>query len=313
MRRVKLGLWLLTIFCGIIACEQTEEAFQDRKTRENRAEIREYLQRNGLRADSLRTGLFFSIQNNNPNAQRIQTGDEVTFRYVARRLDGVVIDSSQRGVKDMFIRAFGLRDLTDIPYRFVPVPSLEEIMSPPFERIREGDKVTLLVPWSLRSVNDVSLRAPLYIPIRYDLEILNVRSEEEQIEDFIRRNNIIGIDRSENGLRFLRTKAFPDSAQVRPGDEVRVVYRGKRVSDGRIFDEGTLSSVGVVDPTGNAQSSVVRGFNDGIARLRYGEKAILIFPSALGYAVRSQEGRNGRASIPAYSPLYFEVEVLRKQ
>jgi FKBP-type peptidyl-prolyl cis-trans isomerase len=57
--------------------------------------------------------------------------------------------------------------------------------------------------------------------------------------------------------------------------------------------------------TSNVGASVVKGFNDGIYRLKYGEKGIIIFPSKLGYSTTP------KATIPAYSPLYFEIEVNR--
>lgn len=311
---MRIGVVLIAVLMTVMACEQTEEVFEDRKTRENRAEIRQYVLTNRIPADSLRSGLYFWIQNANANAQKPQIGDEIRFKYVARRLDGVVVDSSETGINDVFIRSFNSRDLQGIPpYRFLPVPSIEELMSAPLERIREGDKVSLFVPWSLRnrSTNEVSLLAPLYVPIRYDIEILRVRTEEEQIDDFVKNRGILNMERdATTGLRFLRTKSYPDSTQIKANDEVKVVYTGLRIRDGVQFDSGTID-VGVVDPNGNARGSVVKGFNDGIAKLRFGEKAILIFPSALGYGVQGQSSST-KPPIPAYAPLYFEVEVKRK-
>jgi FKBP-type peptidyl-prolyl cis-trans isomerase len=305
-----LGL-AVSLAVTIVACEQTEEAFQDRKTRDNKAEIRSYLLANNIQADSLRNGLYFSILNKNPNAQKPQIGDEITFRYIARRLDGTIVDSSQVGINDVYIRSYNSNDITAagyaMTYRFNPVPSFEELLVAPQEKIREGDKVSLFVPWSLRGTGDVSLLAPLYIPIRYDLDILKVRTEEEQIEDFVALNKIQGLEKNpDNGLRFVRTKAYPDSALIAVNTTVSVTYTGKLIRNGVQFDSGTID-VSVVDPTGNASGGVVKGFNDGVAKLRFGEKAIVIFPSALGYSVQGSAGK-----IPAYSPLYFEIEAKRK-
>ncbi len=299
----------------MLACEQTEEAFQDRKTRENKAEIRSYVLANNIKADSLRSGLYYAIQNTNANAQKPQIGDEITFRYTAKRLDGTIVDSSQVGVDDIYIRSYNSSDITAagyaMTYRFNPVPSFEELLSAPQEKVREGDKITLLVPWSLRGTGDVSLLAPLYIPIRYDLEILKVRTQDEQIDDFVAVNKIQGLEKNpDNGLRFVRTKAYPDSALIAVNSTVSVTYTGKLIRNGVQFDTGTID-VSVVDPTGNASGGVVKGFNDGIAKLRYGEKAIIIFPSALGYGIQGNVV-SGKVPIPAYSPLYFEIEAKRK-
>ncbi len=66
-----------------VACEQTEDVYQDRKTSENKAEIRTYLTKNQLIADSLKSGLYYIITNTNATAQKPLVGDEVTFRYVS--------------------------------------------------------------------------------------------------------------------------------------------------------------------------------------------------------------------------------------
>ncbi|MCP9765741.1 hypothetical protein EGI31_22630 [Lacihabitans soyangensis] len=46
------------------------------------------------------------------------------------------------------------------------------------------------------------------------------------------------------------------------------------------------------------------GIYRGISKLRKGEKARIIFPSSIGY------GTNGSGSIPPYTPLIFDIEVL---
>lgn len=292
----------------MVACEQTEDVYQDRKTSENKAEIRTYLTKNQLSADSLKSGLYYYITNTNATAQKPLVGDEVTFRYIAKRLDGTIVDSSQVGVDDVFIRSYSSRDVSGLmAYRFNPVPSFEELLNAPYEKVREGDKISLFVPWSLRGTGDVSLLAPLYIPIRYDLAILKVRTEEEQIDEYVATNKILGLERNtDNGLRFVKTLARPDSAQIEIGTTVSVTYTGKLIRNGKQFDTGTID-VNVVDPKGTASGGVVKGFNDGIAKMRYGEKAIIIFPSLLGYGVTGSSTK-----IPAYSPLIFEVEAKRK-
>lgn len=310
------GKLILGIAAGISAtifgCNQTEDVYQERKTLENKTEIKNYLSANKLRADTLTTGLFYIVTNADTSLQKPKVGDEVTFSYVARRLDGTIIDSSEVGNGDVFIRSFSSTDITtpgyEMKYRFNPVPSFEVLMNAPYEKVRETDKITLLVPWSLRGSSDVSLLAPLYIPIRYDIKILKVRTQEEQINDYVAANKIVGLERNgDTGLRFVKTLSRPDSAQIEIGTTVSVVYTGKLIRNGKQFDSGTID-VNVVDPTGTASGGVVKGFNDGIAKMRYGEKAIIIFPSTLGYGATGSAGK-----IPAYSPLLFEVEAKSKK
>ncbi len=52
-------------------------------------------------------------------------------------------------------------------------------------------------------------------------------------------------------------------------------------------------------------TQTVPGFQMGIEKMRLGEKAVIVFPSALGYGV------NGNSSIPGYTPLSFEIYVAK--
>lgn len=303
----------LALTGAVVACQQTEEAFQDRKTRENRAEIQQYVARQGIRVDSTKGGLFYFVQNRNATAQKPQIGDEISIRYVARRLDGVIIDSTSATNPYVYIRVPGVDNKL---YFFQSVPAFEELLTTGLEKVREGDRVSLIVPWSLRSTSiGVSLLAPLYIPLRYDLEVLKVRTEYEQIQDMIARRKIPKMEINGDSLRFVRTLTQRDSAQVKVGEEVKVRYTGRFVSNDAIFDSNTTTGLAmtVLDPTTpNRGGGAVKGFNDGVARLKYGEKAIVIFPSSLGYGTQGQPASQSRGGIPSYSPLYFELELVRK-
>ncbi|TAE38240.1 MAG: hypothetical protein EAZ70_03190 [Runella slithyformis] len=307
-----LGIYgvALALAGAVVACQQTEEAFQDRKTRENSAEIKQYVANQGLRVDSTRGGLFYFVQTKNANAQKPQIGDEITIRYVARRLDGVIVDSTSGTTPYTYIRVPSGNNRT---YFFQSVPAFEELLTTGNEKVREGDRVSLFVPWSLRSSTiGVSLLAPLYIPLRYDLDILKVRTEAEQIQDMIARRKIPKMEINSDSLRFVRTLSQPDSAQVKVGDVVKVKYTGRLVSNDFSFESNLTGDfeTTVVDPTiVNRGAGTEKGFNDGLAKMKYGEKAIVIFPSSIGYGAAG--GKQGR--IPSYSPLYFELELIRKR
>jgi FKBP-type peptidyl-prolyl cis-trans isomerase len=300
---------LLLAWAVVIACQQTEEPFAARKTKDNREDIFNYLTANKIKVDSTLSGLYYFVQNTNPIAQKPQIGDEISLSYVARRLDGVIVDSSQAAFPIVYIRA---PEQGGSGYRFGPVPAIEELMQTGTEKLREGDKVSLFVPWTLRNSGGASLLAPLYIPLRYDIVVKKIRTEDEQIDEYIAFKKLTVTERQSNGLRFIRVKTLKDSTQIKFGEIVKVFYTGRLASNDRQFDPVATSlfpsslSVTVADTaTSNVGASVVKGFNDGIYRLKYGEKGIIIFPSKLGYSTTP------KATIPAYSPLYFEIEVNR--
>jgi FKBP-type peptidyl-prolyl cis-trans isomerase len=82
-------------------------------------------------------------------------------------------------------------------------------------------------------------------------------------------------------------------------DTVRVNYEGT-FTDGTVFD----SSYSRGEPAEFPLNGVIPGWTEGIQLMSEGAKYKFYIPSDLGY------GPNGYASIPPYSPLIFEVELI---
>lgn len=121
-------------------------------------------------------------------------------------------------------------------------------------------------------------------------------AEDEQINNYISSKNLAVTEKTNSGLRYIVTKANPSGAALKVGQTINVNYSGTLLS-GKSFDSGNFSFV-----LGGGR--VIAGFDEGIAKMRVGEKATLIFPSTLGY------GSSGSGPIPANSPLVFDIEVV---
>jgi peptidylprolyl isomerase len=90
----------------------------------------------------------------------------------------------------------------------------------------------------------------------------------------------------------------------KPGQQVIVHYYGQLVS-GEKFDSSYDRGQPFSFPLGQGQ--VIRGWDEGIARLPVGSQAVLIVPPHLGY------GERDMGVIPPNSTLVFYVEVLGTQ
>jgi FKBP-type peptidyl-prolyl cis-trans isomerase len=122
-------------------------------------------------------------------------------------------------------------------------------------------------------------------------------TEEEQIESYIKNKKLTVTEKTTSGLRYILTKPNASGASLKTGQLVTVKYAGRLLSD-KSFDSGTFSfNLGI--------GQVVAGFDEGIAKMKVGESATLIFPSSLGYG-----SRGAGSAIPGYSPLVFEIEVV---
>lgn len=88
--------------------------------------------------------------------------------------------------------------------------------------------------------------------------------------------------------------------QPKPTDEVVVHYKGT-LPDGTVFD----NSYDRNEPISISLDEVIAGWKIGIPLMKVGGKYRFVVPSDLGYGER-QSG-----PIPAFSPLIFEVELLK--
>lgn len=105
---------------------------------------------------------------------------------------------------------------------------------------------------------------------------------------------------TDSGLQFIEIEPG-DGDKPEVGDIVEVHYTGKLL-DGTQFD----SSVGS-QPFGFqlGAGQVIAGWDEGLAMLNEGGKAVLIIPPGLGYGDRAAD------SIPANSTLMFDVQLVR--
>jgi FKBP-type peptidyl-prolyl cis-trans isomerase len=132
------------------------------------------------------------------------------------------------------------------------------------------------------------------------------RKEDAAIKKYIATNNLGNFKKTKSGLYILETQAG-DGVKPKVGaDECSMNYRGQLL-DGKIFDSNIDSQFNHQTPFKFkiGQRQVIAGWDEGIATLSKGSKAILLIPSGLAYGTTGSG-----ANIPANSPLRFDVEVL---
>lgn len=274
----------------LTSCENQSDQIGNEKKLQNDQEIKTYLSTNGITAQRTTEGVYYTVITKGTSSQKPVVGDLIKATYIARRLDGVLVDSSEISLNKPVEAVYGVSRL---PY------FSDQAMQIVFTTLlTEGDSATIFLPSYLSLGATGTLLFPAYSPVRLDIRVTSISTEAEQMDAFTKENKILITETSEAGLRFGKLVSYPDSAQIKDGSVLQVKYTGRRMNN-VIFDSGTISvTVG--------STSLVQGFTQGLLKLRAGEKANLLFPSSLGYGVQ------GNTNIPGFSPLYFEVEIVSK-
>ncbi|WP_052732555.1 FKBP-type peptidyl-prolyl cis-trans isomerase [Hymenobacter terrenus] len=130
-----------------------------------------------------------------------------------------------------------------------------------------------------------------------------LKKDDAILQDYIKKNNLT-VQKTPSGIYYQVLKPGT-GAKPTPGQTVSVNYNGTLLS-GKLFDSSEKTGKPIDFPIG--QGAVIPGWDEGIALLNKGSKAILLIPSSLAYG-----SRGAGADIPADSPLRFEVELVDVQ
>ncbi len=134
---------------------------------------------------------------------------------------------------------------------------------------------------------------------RHIARLSDKHEEEKLLSDFLEKTNTT-VEPTLSGLYFVELK--PGSGKTpEPGKRVSVHYLGYFI-DGQLFDSSYERKKPFTFTLGVGE--VISGWDEGISHMKTGGKYKLIIPSHLAY------GAEAVGSIPPYSILVFEIEVL---
>ncbi len=147
-----------------------------------------------------------------------------------------------------------------------------------------------------KKITFLSILAILFLTVSCS----KAKQEEKDRNAYLQENNIT-VEPTASGLYYIENKAGT-GRKAENGDVVKVHYTGKLLN-GEKFDSSYDRNEPFRFTLGKGQ--VIKGWDEGVAYMKEGGKATLIIPSNLGY------GDKDFYSIPAYSTLIFEIELLK--
>jgi FKBP-type peptidyl-prolyl cis-trans isomerase FkpA len=127
------------------------------------------------------------------------------------------------------------------------------------------------------------------------------KEEASEIQAYLDSNPTLNFEQKESGLYYLEVVAGTGLTPVQH-DTAYVKYTGKFLN-GTVFDTNVGKSDTLKYPVG--EGILLSGFEEGISYMKQGGKSILIVPSYLAY------GPSGYYTIPGYTPLEFDLELVR--
>lgn len=266
------------------SCKSFLENDIDKVTKQNEQEILDYISKSNLQMLKTNTGLRYLITQNS-FGRNVLDGDEVTYHYTLSLLNGAKIDSSSR--------------LKNEPQKIFYSPNISPLgFGEAISLLKVGERGTFILPSNLAFGSRSSATIPANSVLKLDIEILKFLSEDEIIDNYVKATKIPLTEKTSTGLRFMRTVTTTGVA-MKAGLLATVKYTGYLASNTTTqFDSGQID-VALGD------KAVVAGFEEGLLKMKVGEKAYLVFPSKLGY------GATGSGTkIPPYSSLIFIVEIV---
>ena len=302
-------LFFAFIFTG---CLEVDDPNKEQRDESNRI-LEDYIQKNNIQAEKSEHGYYYEVLNESSVGAETDPGDILGVYYNISLLNGKVIDSLQPSMGE------------PMPYRHLVNKIYPVGLDYAASKMSAGDKYRLYLP-SYLSYGDIEIDSlmPSYANVIAELEIVYVNDSTQQVQRNIQSLNAYAADEGwgnldsyESGLLYHQIEAGTGE-QPDEGEQVKVKYTGKLLN-GEIFDQ-SADDTPFTFRVGMGQ--VIKGWDEGIAKMKKGEKGVLLLPSNLAYW-ETNSNRNYPYElflptevlnnfIPPFSPLVFEVELLNE-
>lgn len=270
-RHLLLYLLVIGVFSG---CMRNEEPENQRIRNEQVSAITQYLNANGLEAEETQSGIFYRAVQNNEDGRPIEEDDIAELFYHIKKLDGTTIARLDSSESDPVMVQYGNDAL-------VPV-GLDMGLS----IMKQGETYEFYLPsdYAYATFSSGTLGSQEVVIV--EAYVHNVMTVEEYaevergiIEDYIEENELERVAFTDSGLAFQLLEEKEEGEFPFRGQNVQVAYKGAFL-DGEVFDESAED-----EPFRFAinEGVVIRGWDEGISKMKPGEKARLIIPSNLAY------------------------------
>ncbi|AKD57493.1 FKBP-type peptidyl-prolyl cis-trans isomerase [Spirosoma radiotolerans] len=295
MRKRTVSIFSLLVLGGLTACQQNDVTSSDDSIlQSNQADIQSYATSKGLTGSMTNTGVYVALTKTGTSTVTPANGQEVEFNYSIYAL----VRNSSNVVVDSFVDS---TYTTKSSYAYLVATNAG--LTEGLLRMHENDQAVVLLPsaYAFGTTGSSDGKVPPNAPVRLNVTLKRIRTEDQQINEYMTANQLTPTEVTLSGLRFIKTVSNPTGIAPTANQTLNVRYRGTLLRSQSAFDSTGTGTYGFT------LGQSVPGFDEGLAKLKVGEKAILILPSKIGY------GSAGRSVIPPYAPMRFDVELVSAQ
>lgn len=281
------------------ACLKEPENEADKYARENEQQIQKFLTDSSLTAERSPLGLYYIKTLQNPSGRQPQTGNQVYVHYQGRRLaDNLLFDQSSRAGNDPLVFALNSGSV---------ITGFNEGVS----LLREGERAKLLVPSSLAYGYQQLTAIPAYSVLKFDIELIKVRTEDEALRLFATDSLKFDPARLEAvtnapGTYYVKLQEGP-GVNIENGKKVSIKLGGRYINGAEFVKAGSTYSFTM------GQGEPIKGLEEAVRRMKVGEKGVAFIPSSQGYGQQGLVDSRGAQVIAPYTPLIYDVEIVSIQ
>ncbi|MDR1113415.1 MAG: FKBP-type peptidyl-prolyl cis-trans isomerase [Bacteroidales bacterium] len=251
------------------------------------------------------SGLYYKFYEQNDTAPKVEDGGLVVVDFIIRNTDSVfnqgrtVLHIEEPSFKGDMITAFKMMHQNDSATFIFQADTFFKYYMPDLAYTQKDKNiyfdVKMLQVLSKEQFETMQQNRQKQIDAMKE----QYRMQEDSLIQLCLKATKITTKPAESGLYIKTLKAGKGDAP-KAGQTVAVHYTGK-FADGVVFDSSIERGEPYTFTLG--QGMVIPGWDEAIATMKMGEKAVLVIPSKLAYG----EGNQG---IPPYTPLIFEVELI---
>lgn len=269
------------------------------------------------------------------NGPTVSDSSYVWAHYTKRALDQTVTSTNIRQLAEQLgnytATAYYGSDIWRVDQGYLP-DALETVI----KTMRGGGRAKIALPVSASSHSNAIYTAfsstseadNLVIDLAIDTVVVDIYDYQERTMKAWFQEHFACSDTIVEGLYFKKLeKKEAESDTISEGTSVNVRYIG-RLLDGSVFDtniedtakfyriwksDGSYSGLSINyyksdESKRSSENSVVEGFGTAVMQMNYGETAVAVFNSKLGYG---EKGSN--PAIPEYAPLFFWLYIEPKE